>query len=1075
MKQVSVLLTALVLLATAPIATAQGTASVDGTVLDASQAAVPAAEVTLTNLDTGAVRTAPASAQGYFNFTDLNPGRYSIKVSSSGFKTWQQDEFVLAVDQHATLRPLLQIGATNQTIEVTAAVPLVTTSDSSISSVVDAKRIEQLPLNGRNALQLVSLAPGVISTGTSGQFGATQLTFSSGGGRDIDVNFSLDGGFNMNQFFGTPNEYPNPDALEQFSVASRNYSAEFGRGTSSVSAVTRSGTNEFHGSAFEFLRNSDLDSRPFFSDAVPGFKRNQYGGTIGGPIIHNKLFFFLGYQGTKVRGSPGEQAYTTLSTAERNGDFSGLGKTIIDPTTGLPFPNNQIPSSDIQPQARTFLQNYLPAANEGSNVYSFTLGDKLDQNQVISKVDYYLSQKDRISVRYFFNDVPQVAFASGSGSALDTNWLSNLPTRFQNSTVSYLHTFSPTLLNDAHLTYDRSTFGVAPLINFSLSGLGYPVNTGNALTDFGLTPDSSLSLGGYFGAYPGAPTRDIMATWQVADNLSWTHGIQTINVGMELYHNRVNELQNFYTGGSLDFTGQFTGDAAADFLLGDFDSYEQIGGLTARLHQTLPSFYGQDDIKLTRTITLNVGLRWDIATGYSSEDKQLSTFRPGVQSTLFPNAPTGLLYPGDDGLPNNIVGTRWDNFAPRLGVAWDVFGNGKTAVRAGFGTYYAPFSRGISLNRFTLIQPFTVNVNVYGGNAADIFAGAPYYGVNPFPRPSGSDPNALKSVPFLPTAGESALALPFKTESSNEWSFSIQQALWHAAVLEADYVGSSSSHLTTSFEGNPAIYIPGASSVSNTQQRRLDPEIGPINVIGQALSSNYESLQLMFRQQYSHGISVQSSYTYSKTLGVNGAETEGSNGPRDPFDYRLDYGPLPYDIRNNWITSFLWQPTADVHLSNSVLNAIVKGWGLNGIVTAQSGPPLDLVSGVDNSFSGIGEDTPDVVGNWRISGNRTTAQQLQQWFNTSAFIANAPGTFGALGIGVLRSPGLWNIDTAIQRTFSLHEGLPLEFRASLYNALNHPNFNAPDNNLQSPTFGQITSINPNTAPRVIEFGLRLSF
>lgn len=1070
MKKLSIRIALLLLMTIGAIA--QSTTSIDGTVLDSSQAAVPNAQVTLTNLDTRDSRSATVSGQGYFTFTDLNPGKYSVKVSAPGFKNWAQTNIVLTVDQHATIRPVLQPGAVTETVEVSAAPPLVTTSDSSVSTLIDAKRIEELPLNGRNALQLVGLAPGIVSTGTSGQFGATQVTFASAGGRDIDVNYSLDGGFNMNQFYNTPNEYPNPDALQEFSVASRNYSSQFGRGTTSVSAATRSGTNHFHGSVFWFLRNTDLDSRPFFSSQRPDFKRNQYGATLGGPVIKNKLFFFVGYQGTKVRGSPGSQAYTTLTAAERAGNFSDLSKPIIDPTTGHPFSGNIISPDRIQPQAAKFLQQYLPAANTGTDVYNFTIPTTLDQNQVIGKVDYLLTQNDRISARYLFNDVPQTGFASGSGSALGPNWLSDLPTRYQNSTVSYLHTFSPTLLNDAHLTYARSTFGVLPLLNFSLTDLGYPINTGNAFNNFGLIPDSSLSVSGYFGGYEGAPTRDIMPTWQLTDNVSWVHGIHNINAGTELYHNRINELQNYLTGGSLSFTGQVTGNAAADFLLGDFNSYQQIGGLSSRLHQTLPSFYVQDDIKISRNVTINAGVRWDIVTGYRSEDKQLSTFRPGVQSTLFPNAPNGLLFPGDAGLPDNIVGTRWNNLAPRVGLAWDVFGNGRTSIRAGYGVFYVPFTRGISLNRFTLIQPFTVNINVYGGNASNIWAGAPFNGVNPFPRPSASDLTGLKALPFVPTAGESALALPFKTESSNQWSLSIQQQLWKQAVLEVDYVGSSSSHLTTSTEGNPAVYIPGASTVSNRQSRRLYPEIGSINVMSDALSSNYNSLQISFRQNYSHGVSVQSSYAYSKALGVNGAETEGSNGPRDPFDYQLDYGPLSYDIRQNWVTSFLWEPTSNLHFSNGFVNALVKGWRITGILTMRSGTPFTVRSGLDNSFSGIGSDTPDQVGRWQLPGNRSKAQQIQQWFNTNAFVSNAIGTFGQVGIGSLRNPGFWNWDTAFQRTFAPHEGYQLELRASLYNSFNHANLNGPGTNLQSPTFGKILSTSD---PRVIELGLRFAF
>ncbi len=1048
---------------------AQGTATIDGTVLDTTQRAVPNATVTLIETQTGRTRQVTASELGYFTFTSLGPGTYTLKVSLAGFKTWERQGIVLSVAQHATFHPVLEVGSVTQTVQVTSAPPLVTTSSSTLSSVVGSRQIQQLPLNGRNALQLVSLTPGVVSTGTTGQFGVIQPSFASSGGRDIDINYFLDGGTNINPFYAQPINFPDPNALLEFSVLNRNYSAEYGRGSTIVAAVTRSGTNKFHGSAFEFLRNTVLDSRPFFSADRPAYKRNQFGGTFGGPIRRNKAFFFVSYQGTQVRGAPGSRTYTTMTAAERTGDFSALSKPIIDPTTGQAFQGNIIPPSRIEQQATNFIDQFLPPANLGQNDYTYTVANQLSENQIIGKVDYMLTPNDNLTVRYLFDNAPQVGIY---GSGLDPSWKASLPTRYQSATADYTHTFSPTLLNDANLTYVRSAFGEINQKNFTLSGLGYPVNNGNAFSSFGLTPDSQISLGGYFGVYLGAPTRDIMPTWYFHDNVSWIHNIHSIDVGMEIYHNRVNELQNFFTGGALTFSGQFTGNGAADFLLGDFSQYEQIEGLTSRLRQTLPSVYIQDNIKLSRRVTLNAGLRWDPVAGYQSEDKQLSTFLPGNQSKLFPLASSGLLYPGDNGLPQNIVGTRYTNIAPRLGIAWDVFGNGKTSVRAGGGIYYIPLTRGITFNRFTLIQPFTVDLSVFGGTANDIWAGPPYNGINPFPRPTAGDLSGLQQLPFVPYAGESSLSLPFKTEADNEWSLSVQQALWRDAVLEVDYVGSSSSHLTTSYNRNPAVYVPGASTVGNTQSRRLDPQIGAINAIGNVLTANYNALQVSFRQRYSRGLSLNSFYTYSKTLGIVGAETEGSNGPRDPFNFGLNYGPLSYDIRNNWVTDFLWQPTEHRAFSNHVVGALAGGWGLTGILTIQSGPPLTLYSGVDNSFSGIGQDTPNQVGTWQLPGGRSKGQQIQEWFNTKAFVTNPPGTFGTLGMNALRSPGYWNLDAAVLRTFVPHEGYQLEFRGSFYNILNHANLGAPVNSLTSPAFGEILST---TTPRQIEFSLNLQF
>jgi Carboxypeptidase regulatory-like domain len=1049
---------------------AQGTASISGTAVDASQAIVTDSQVVLTNIDTAQARMTTSSGQGYFAFTDLTPGNYKLRVNKTGFKAWEQSSITLTVGQNLTVYPLLQVGSTTEQVEVTAAAPLINTSTSTISQVVNSVQIEQLPLNGRNALQLVALAPGVVSTGTAGQFGATQLTFASSGGRDIDTNYNLDGGINEDAFYAIANEYPNPDALQEFAITSRNYSAKFGRGSTDVSAVTRSGTNSLHGSIYEFLRNTKLDATPYFSTTRPNFHRNQFGASVGGPIIRNKLFFFLSYQGTQQSGGPGNQTYTTVPLAERTGNFSAVSTPVIDPKTGKQFPGNIIPANRITPQATTFFQNYLPAPNQGLSTYSFANVGTLQQHQGIAKVDYQLTQHDLLFARYFINDVPQVAYGSGSGSALDTTWLSNLPTIFQNTTIGEVHTFSSHLLNDFHLTYVRSAFGLFPEIQFSLTKLGYGVNTGNAFSQYGLSPDSAITIGGSFSAYPGAPTRDIMPTTHLSDNVSLVKGIHTINAGIEIYKNRINETQNFFTGGALDFNGQFTGVGAADFLLGQFDNYTQIGGLSSRLHQTLPSAYVQDDIKVSPRITVSAGVRWDIASGYSSEDNQLISLQPGKQSTVFPLATPGLLFPGDAGIPKNVVGTRWNNFAPRLGIAWDVRGNGRTSVRAGFGTFYVPLTRGITFNRLTLIQPYTLEVGISGGDAESIFAGAPYNGVNPFPRATGNDLAELKKLPFVPTAGESSLPTTFKTEGDYQWSLSLQQALWTNAVLETDYVGSAASHLTTSAESNPAVYIPGASTPSNTQSRRIYPQIGSVNSILNVLSANYEALQIVFNQQFTRGIFVKSAYTWSKALGVGGAETEGSNGPRDPFDYRLDYGPSDFDVNQNWVTSVIWQPLEGRGFS-PVVKTLIGGWQLGGISTLHSGTPLNLTSGLDNSLTGIGSDTPDVVGNYHIA-NHSKADQIAHWFNPAAFTQNAIGTFGTLGHNALRNPGYVNVDLNIQKNFMFAEKYGVEFRSSLYNAFNHANLVPPQGTLTSGNFGQILST---TDPRVIEFGLRLKF
>ena len=1060
-------------------ALAQTTGSVNGTVLDGQGAALPGAELVLTNAATGQTRHLTSSSEGYFLFGDLSPAVYRLKVSAAGFKELILDSLILNVGQQMTVRPTLEVGSISEKIEVSGSLAPVTTSSSSVAQVVDSQRIERLPLNGRNALQLVALVPGVVQVGRIGQFGMTQLAFEVSGGRNIDMNFSLDGGFNMNTFYNAAADYPNPDALQEFSVSTRTVSAVFGRGTAAVSASTRSGTNEFHGTAFEFLRNKHLDARPYFAPARTEFKRNQYGGTLGGPIVKNRLFFFASYQGTKERGSPGERRYRSLSAAERSGDFSGFTRTLTDPDSAAPFAGNRIPASRIRPYASRFISTFLPAPNSGPDFFTFGTAQKLDQDQVVTKVDYSVNTKDRVSFRYMYNNFPQRGV---SNNPLDSSWVQDLPTRMQSWNLGYTHIFAPSLITDTHFTHIRNVFGVRTTNSpdFSLRKIGLDVRDGSAISAFGLSPDSSLGISGYFSAYPGVPTRDIVPSSHIVSNTSWVGGKHSLQFGVEIYKNRVNELQNFFTGGNMNFTGGFSGNAAADFMLGKFNDYRQISPVVQRIRQTLPSFYVQEDYRIKRNLTLNLGLRYDPFRPWISEDNQFSRFDPGKQSKVFPNAPAGLLYPGDDGLPRGIVSPRYNNVAPRIGFAWDVFGTGKTSIRSGFGLYYVPITRGISFNRFTLILPFTLDLILTGGDAENIFGRPPFNGKNPFPVPDRTDVQGLRKLVFTPTASHTSFSLPFKTQTDRQWNFSIQQAIGNESVLEINYVGSSSSHLFTSDEANPAIFIPGVdaagrplSTVSNIQQRRIYPQFGQINDTKSALSSNYNALQASFNRRFARGFSVLSSYTWSKGLGVVGSSGEGSNGQRDPFRKRLDYGPLSNDIAHNWVTSFIWDLPFASKTSPALQRMLLRGWQLNGINTLRTGFPFTIRSGVDNALTGVGGNTADQIGDRTLPDGRSKGEAIQKWFNTAAFVPNRIGTVGTVGINSARGPGFWNVDIGASRNFLITERKRVEFRASFYNLFNHGNLALPNATQSSPTFGRITAM-ANDA-RVIDLGLKFAF
>jgi hypothetical protein len=553
--------------------------------------------------------------------------------------------------------------------------------------------------------------------------------------------------------------------------------------------------------------------------------------------------------------------------------------------------------------------------------------------------------------------------------------------------------------------------------------------------------------------------------------LSIIRGKHSVQLGFQLLRNRVNQIQDHQSGGNVSYAGLVTGVPAADFFLGAFESYTQYSGFSARLRQTLPSLFVQDDIKLTRTFTLNMGLRWDPWEMYKSQNGQLSIFLPGRQSERFPNTLPGMLYPGDPGIRERIVPRDLNNFAPRIGFAWDPFGKTRTSVRGSYGIFYDPVTRGINLNRFMLIPPFQTQVTVFRGNIADPWLQEPFNGQNPFPYPSVSDDAGLRTVRVFGSQGATSFHTEMPTPYLQQWDLSIQHEIVRDFLVTIAYVGMKSAHLYHSINMNPAVYIPGQSTVANTQQRRLYPWVGRVEQERTDAYSNHNALQLSFEKRYSRGFTLLSNYTFGKTLGLNvGSENEGGNGPRNPNDWRLDYGRLGYDIRHNWVNSFVWELPGNG--LRGFARHLLGGWSATGIFTIRTGNPFTVSAGRDNSLTSIGRDTADLIGDPALPGGRSKGEQILQYFNTSAFAVNQIGTFGTSGINILTGPGQWNIDTGVRKTIRITETQQLQFRFEGYNITNHANLGNPDANRSSPNFGRIFNA---TGPRVLEFGLKYQF
>lgn len=1059
-----------VLLFHASLLFSQGSARIAGTITDPAGAVITGANVTLTEVSTGSARKMQTSSEGSYVFLDLPPGTYTLSASAQGFKSFSQSGVTVQVGHLITINAALEIGSVSESMTITGDASLVNTQQSTVQHTVDSARITELPLNGRNVLQLQSLLPGVIANGSSGQFGQTNPVFIINGARSLMVNYTLDGATNVTTFWNVANDYPNPDALQEFTAKTHSYSAVYGRnGGAVVEAATRSGTNDFHGSAFEFLRNDKLDARSFFAPKRPPFKRNQYGVTFGGPIIKNKTFFFFSWQGTKDRGAPSTLSYFPLTPAEQTGDFSSSMKPILDPLNDKKqFPGNIIPPDRLNPVTLNFLKKFpMPPANGPGGLYSYPAATSLDAEQFLVRVDHQLTSKDKLLGRYYLNNVPK---RSNNGTPLNSDWFPHLPTKQFNYSAGWTRTFSPTLFNEAQFSYSGAYVDLVPAFQADWGQFG-----ANVVRSSGFQPELLLNVSGRFAPDTGPSTRDRVPSTEFRDVLSLVKGRHSIQTGIQIYRNRVNELQDSLTEGNPSFSGIETGNAAADFMTGIAASFVQYSTLAARLRQTLFSAFVQDDFRVSSRFTLNLGLRYDPFLMYKSQNGQLSAFIPGRQSQRFPNTLPGLLYPGDPGIRPTIVKPDLKNFAPRAGFAWDPFGKTTTSVRGSYGIFYDPMSRGISLNRFTLIPPFQTQITVFDVDYRNPWIVPPYNGVNPFPHPPVGDDKGLQTIPVLPGSGASAFDLSFATPYNQQWDLSIQHELAKDFLVTVAYVGLKGTRLYQSVNANPAVFIPGKSSTANTQQRRLYPWIGRVEQERTDAWSQYHALQLSVEKRYSRGVSILSNYTFSKITGLNvGSENEGGNGPRNPFNANLDKGRLSYDVRHNWVSSFVWELPSGKH-SNPLARQLLQGWNWTGILSLRSGFPFSVVSGRDNSLTSIGRDTADVIGNPSLPGGRSKAAQLAQWFNTSAFTFNALGTFGTAGLNILEGPAFFNFDMGILKNFPITESKRLQFRFESFNILNHANFGNPDGNAGNGTFGRITGLAGGSVPRIIELGLKFQF
>ena len=798
------------------------TATLGGTVTDSTGAVTPSAEVIVRNVNTGFTQNTTSDSSGGFLFSNLPVGAYELTVKKQGFTEYVQAGITLTVNQTANQNVTLQVGQVSERINVEANAELVVTRTATNGQLINQQRVVDLPLNGRGAQSLVFLAAGTVDlsskycgVGCHGGVYPGEQVAGVNGADGANVNYQLDGTDHNDTYINMNLPFPNPDSLQEFNLQSSNFTAEYGNAAGGiVNIVTKSGTNEIHGTAFEFLRNGALNARNFFAATHDTLKRNQFGGTLGGPIVKDKLFIFGTYQGTRLRSAPATRITFVPTAAERAGDISSSTKVLVDPVTGAPLPGNQIPASRMSAPAQYFLKS-IPLPNAGGRQLNFA-GAPVAQseNQFMIKSDYN-RRKHQFSGRYFFTDFDQPAVipkenilqATGDGNQV----------RVQNVSINHTYLHSATLLMN-------STFGMARQRGGSLSSAPFGFPDAGIKIAAPTPPEISMSVSGLFGistSHIGDFDRSDFTFREVVTKQAGPHEIRFGGEAVRLRNHITNTYQ---MAGSFSFSGQLSGEAVADFLMGRASSFSQGGGEFKDLKGTRWSGFVQDNWRVNKSLTLNLGLRWDPFIPYYDREGRVVCFSPGAKSKRYPNAPVGMLYGGennDPGCPVGGVNSSWGNLGPRVGFAYRLTQDGKTSLRGGAGYFFSPPQASI-YNPYTNIAPFAPTFTLSGVDFTDPFTSKGI--ANPFPDQYGPKVRGPEATFTLPAALRAVFPLDFHIANLLQWNLMVERQVsdW---LFRVGYHGSKGTYLYGYGDGpwreiNPAIYVPGASTVANTQERR---------------------------------------------------------------------------------------------------------------------------------------------------------------------------------------------------------------------------------------------------------------
>ena len=1038
-----------------------------GSVKDAQGAVVPGATVTATNLGTQYSRRTMTDAAGEYALRLLPVGNYMLVVSLPGFKNYSQTGILLEVGRNARVDAAIELGTLDESMTVVGDAPLVETSSASLSRTVGQNEVLNLPLVNRDLYTLLSLTGGVTSNENSNSLGGPeQLTTINGSGRAQmgTVNFQLDGGNNTAGLRGTGNPAPNPEAVQEFRVLTNGYAAEYGRYAAGVvDVVTKSGTNAAHGAASEFFRNEKLNAPRWVPPGTPSVKdpldRNQFGGAFGGPIAKDRTFVFASYSGLRQEETYYRNTAVVPTELERAGNFSQSARKPNDPLTGQPFAGGVIPAARFDPAAKAIQDKYVPLSNLPNSFYEVRRPDPVRTDEATLKLDHRLSITQSLAVSYFYQAGTDTQPLTLTGNIpwvdRDFKW------KQHNLNVSHTWSLSSSMINQFRGTYMRQFGG---RVNNPTTSLG---DLSSKFTIQGDPTLPRLTVTGFFTGQTSIAGPDAGSNYiGVKDAISVSMGKHSLKLGADVSNERIVHDTLLDNYGVFAFNGSKTGNAYADFLLGVPSTMTQDAPVRKTDNGAYISAFAQDDFRIHPRVTLNLGVRYDLQFPFTDPQDRKLAYVPGQKSTINPNAPVGLLFPGDTGVSRGIVKADLNNIAPRLGIAWDPMGDGRTAVRAAFGMFYGSIT-GNEWNTTADNQPFTVRQSfptVF--SLSDPYRNLPG-GVGPFPftYSPGAPRFTLPAQVFGPS-------LDFVWPVTYQTNVTVEREIARGLSVSASYVGAFARHLAAAVDNNYPVFGPGATAANvNTRRPYLPGTIGAANVLSSIFSGDYNGLQLSAERRGAH-LSGKAYYSFGR--GYEDVDFQGGGLPGVQNATRLadERGRTSSDRTHSFVLSGVWKIDYSRD-SGSLLSRLARDWTLSAIVTLQTGTPLTIGAGQDRNLDGLTNDRADLVGDPGLDHGRPRDEVIEGWFNAAAFANPALGTNGSAGRSIVDGPAYRNVDFGLFRDIPLKGRTRFQFRVEATNVFNIVNLNNPGTNLAAPTaFGKIRSARP---MRQIQLGARVSF